>query len=138
MNDVNILTYSKSTENNCKTLSRLHDVCKRWAKQHKVIFVSVKYELIHLTRTLKKFNIKASLKINEINIKTKTDVKILDLQINIKFKWDLHVRKIENKIIKQTQVLHRLTIFTWRTIFAKVRQIYSAIIRSVITYDLII
>ena len=29
VNDVNILTYSKSTENNCKTFSKLHDVCKK-------------------------------------------------------------------------------------------------------------
>ena len=112
VDDVNILIYGKSTEDNCRTLGRLHDVCKRWAEQHGATFAPAKYELIHLTRTPKRFNMKASLKIGEIDIETKTDVRVLGLQIDTKLKWGPHIQKIEDKMIRQTQALHRLTAST--------------------------
>jgi len=53
VNDVNILTYKKNTENNCKTLDKLHDVYKKQVKQHKIIIVLTKYEFIHLMRRVR-------------------------------------------------------------------------------------
>ena len=62
VNDVNILTYNTSTEKNCtKFLRRDFDVMKR--------FFLTKYELIHLNKSLKKFNMQVmiNLKKNTVN-----------------------------------------------------------------------
>ena len=48
IDDVNILAYSTSTEENCKTLKRLHKKCKRWALKYSSVFASDKYKLIYL------------------------------------------------------------------------------------------
>jgi hypothetical protein len=55
-NDVNILTYDKSTKKNCRTLEKMHRLCEKWTHRHDFVFASIKYELIHFTRNLKKFN----------------------------------------------------------------------------------
>ena len=61
VDDVNILTYGTSTEANCRTLERIHRGCEKWAKRHDSEFAPAKYELIHLVRNPKKFNMSASI-----------------------------------------------------------------------------
>ena len=38
IDDVNILAYSTSTEENCRTLEKVHKKCEWWAKKHEAIF----------------------------------------------------------------------------------------------------
>jgi hypothetical protein len=64
VDDVNILTYEKSIEDNCRALKRMHRLCERWATRHEFVFASTKYELIHFIRNLKKFNMKTIININ--------------------------------------------------------------------------
>ena len=49
VDDLNLLAYSKSTEQNCATLSKIHERCIGWAKRHGMKFAPHKYELIHFT-----------------------------------------------------------------------------------------
>ncbi len=56
INDINILVYNRFTEEICKTLSKAHDICVKWAYTHDATFTSEKYKLTHFTRKLKKFN----------------------------------------------------------------------------------
>jgi hypothetical protein len=63
VDDSNILTYSKITEENCRALERAHKVYITWARQHGVVFAPKKYYLIHFTRSHKKFNMKATVNI---------------------------------------------------------------------------
>ncbi len=56
INDINILVYDRFTEEICKTLSKAYDVCAKWACTHDVTFASEKYEFMHFTRKLKRFN----------------------------------------------------------------------------------
>ena len=53
MDDVNILTYSESTEQNYKKLAEIHIECQKWARKHGSQFCSDKYELIYFSRTKK-------------------------------------------------------------------------------------
>jgi hypothetical protein len=62
-------------------------------------------------------------------------VRILSVQMNNKLKWKSHVRAIQKKMITQMMTLSRLTTFTWKTCFARVRLIYSSIIRLAVIYD---
>ncbi len=100
VDDVNILTYEKSTKKNCKTLKRIHRLCEKWAHRHEFVFASIKYELIHFTRNSKKFNMTIVINIDSNLVESKTNIRMLSLQINIKLKWKSHVRKIQKKMIK--------------------------------------
>ncbi len=43
INDINILVYDRFTEEICRTLSKAHDVCAKWACTHDTTFASEKY-----------------------------------------------------------------------------------------------
>ena len=53
VDDVNILAYGKSTEENCKTLQKILNDCERWAARHGSVFAPHKYELIYLAKNPK-------------------------------------------------------------------------------------
>jgi hypothetical protein len=99
VDDVNILAYEKSIEENCKSLKIIHRVCKRWAIRHEIVFALIKYELIYLTRSSKRFNMTITINIDFITIFSKIDIRVLRLQVDIKLKWESHVRKIQKKMI---------------------------------------
>jgi hypothetical protein len=94
VDDVNILVYEKSIENNCKSLKIIHQAYEKWVVRHEIVFASIKYELIHLTRSLKRFDMIITINIDFITIISKIDIRVLRLQIDIKLRWESHVRKI--------------------------------------------
>ena len=134
VDDINVLAYGKSTEENCKTLEEIHKKCERWAIRHGSVFAPKKYELIHLSRNPKKFNMTAVVKIENSIIKPKTDIRILGLRIDTKLKWGPHIRKIQEKLTKQSRALTKISTSTWGATFPKARQIYTAVVRPAITY----
>jgi hypothetical protein len=97
VNDINILTYETSTKNNCRALKKTHVECELWAKRHETRFASIKYELMHLTRNHRRFNMTTIININEVIKKSFISMKVLKMQLDIKFKWDSHVKKIMKK-----------------------------------------
>ena len=134
VNDVNILIYGINTEKNCRILKKVHKLCAKWANTHEAEFASFKYELIHLTRNVKKFNMKAMINIEDIVIELKSNIRVLRLQIDFRLKWDPHVKKIQTKMSKQKLALSRLTVSTWGATLAKIRTLYSSVVRPSITY----
>ncbi len=61
INDINILAYDRFTEEICRTLSKAHNVCMKWACTHDVTFASEKYKLMYFTRKSKRFNMMTSI-----------------------------------------------------------------------------
>ncbi len=61
VNDINILVYNRFTEEICRTLSKAHNVCAKWACTHDATFASEKYKLTHFTRKSKRFNMMTSI-----------------------------------------------------------------------------
>jgi hypothetical protein len=102
------------------------------------VFASIKYELIHLTRSSKRFDMTVTINIDFITIISKIDIRVLRLQIDIKLKWKSHVRKIQKKMISQFMTLSKILISTWSAIFARVRQIYTTMIQSTIIYEFVV
>ena len=84
VNDINILAYDRFTEEICRTLSKAHNVCAKWACTHDVTFASEKYKLMYFTRKSKRFNITTSIQIKSSVIKSKSDVRVLEMQLNTK------------------------------------------------------
>ena len=135
VNNINILIYDKITESICKLLSQAHDVCTKWAWTHDVTFASEKYELTHFIRKSKRFDMTVSLRIENSIIKLKSNVRVLEVQLNMKLRWDSHLRQIEADHVIKMLTLSWLEVFIWETTFAKARQIYSAMIRLRMTFE---
>ncbi len=134
VNDINILIYDRFTEEICRTLSKAHDVCAKWACTHDATFASEKYELTHFIRKSKRFNMMTSIQIESSIIKSKSDVQVLKMQLNMKLQWDAHLRQIKTNHVTRMLTLSHLEVFTWRAIFTKARQVYSAVVRSEIAF----
>ncbi len=73
-------------------------------------------------------------RIESSTIQSKIDIRILRIQIDIRLKWDPHVRKVQKKMIRQFMTLTKMSTFTWDVIFRKIRVLYTFVIRSVLTY----
>jgi len=86
VNDVNILIYGDSTEGNCQKLKTVYKRCEVWARKYETTFALYKYVLTYFTKTLKWFNIKASINLNELNVIPIVSVKVLKIQLNSKLK----------------------------------------------------
>jgi hypothetical protein len=67
-------------------------------------------------------------------IESKTNICVLELQIDTKLKWGSHVRKIQKKMIRQSMTLIKISALIWRIIFSKSRVVYIFVIRSIIIY----
>jgi hypothetical protein len=138
VNDINILIYDINTINNCRLLKKMHEHCLLWNRHHEIVFTSIKYELIHLTRNIAKFDMQTSIKICDVVKQLFNHVRVLNVQIDNKLKWDAHFRNVQKKMITQILTFSRLIAFTWKACFSKIRLIYTTIIRSIIIYDFII
>jgi hypothetical protein len=134
VDDVNVLTYSGSTEKNCKTLERTHKECAKWADTHGVRFAPEKYELLHLTRSPKQFNMAATPMIEGSRPQVKGSMRVLGIQIDTKLKWNPHIAKIHDRYASQSLALGRITASTWGASFERARLVYSAVVTPAITY----
>jgi hypothetical protein len=135
VNDINILTYDTSITDNCKALKKTHVICELWARRHEARFVLIKYELLHLTRNHRRFDMTITINIKNVIKELITIIRVLSVQLDIKLKWNSHVKKIQNKVITQMLALIKLTIFIWRIRFKKIKQVYNVVVQFVITYD---
>jgi hypothetical protein len=57
------------------------------------------------------------------------------MQLNMKLRWDAHLRQIEMNHVTRMLTLSYFEVFTWEAIFTKARQVYSAVVRSEITFE---
>ncbi len=134
VNDINILAYDKFIKEIYKTLSKIYDICAKWVWTHDATFASEKYEFTHFTRKLRKFNMMTSIQIESLMIKSKSDVQVLKIQLNMKLQWNAYLWQIEVSHVTRMFALNHLKVFTWKIIFTKARQVYSAVMRSKIAF----
>ena len=66
VNDIILLIYEQITEENCRILENTHNQCMNWAHCYEAFFVLKKYDLIHLFRKFKKFNMQAQLQLENL------------------------------------------------------------------------
>jgi hypothetical protein len=119
--DVNLLAYSQSTEDNCRKLERVHQELLQWASKHGMQFAPQKYELIHFSRKYKKFNMQASIQIGEMEKCPSQSVRILGIWVDPKLKWTAHWKELQRKAAGQAGALARLTASTWGASFIRAR-----------------
>ncbi len=138
VNDINILTYESSITSNCRILKEMHAHCETWTRRHEIVFASIKYEFIRLTRNSRKFDMQTIVRICDVVKQSFSQIRVLRMQIDIKLKWRIHVKSIQKKMITQTLTLSRLIVFIWKACFVKARLIYKTIIKFAVIYASII
>jgi hypothetical protein len=138
VNNVNILIYDKNSNENCRNLKRVHKFYEKWTIRHEFLFVSIKYELIHFIKNSQKFDMTITIKIESSTIQLKFDIRVLKIQIDIRLKWNSHVRKIQKKMIKQFMIFTKISTFTRNVIFSKTRMLYTFVICSTLIYEMTI
>ena len=138
INDINILIYDKIIKSNCETLNQAHDIYTKWAWTHDVIFASEKYELMHFTCKLNRFNMMISIYIENSIIKLKSDVQVLEVQLNMKLRWNSHLHQVKANHVIRMLALSQLNVFTWEIIFIKTRQMYSTVVRLNMMFEALI
>ncbi len=116
----------------------MHAHCETWTRRHEIVFASIKYELIHLTRNSRKFDMQTIVRICDVVKQSFSQIRVLRVQIDIKLKWRAHVKSIQKKMITQTLTLSRLIVFIWKTCFVRARLIYKTMIRFAVIYASII
>jgi hypothetical protein len=119
-------------------LKEMHEHCLLWNRRHEIVFASIKYELIHFVKNIAKFDMQTSIKMCDVVKQSTNQIKMLKVQIDSKLKWRAYLRNIQKKMTTQSLTFSRLTAFTWEACFARIKLIYTMIIRSIIIYDSII
>ena len=138
VDDINILVVGSSTENNCRALEHVHRGCMEWAHRHGAAFGPQKYELMHLTRSLKKFNMTAGVNLGGVAKSPQPTLHILGVLLDSKLRWGPHVKSTAEKAAQQSRALTAITGSTWGATFEKARLIYNTVVRPVITYGVTI
>jgi hypothetical protein len=64
------------------------------------------------------------------------NIRVLNVQIDTRLKWDLHVQKIQKKMTKQIMILTKLSTFTWRVIFCKTRILHIFVVLLTLIYKI--
>lgn len=113
VDDAHLIAYRTSIEANRRTLERTHKICLIWARKHGASSAPKKYELIHLTRNPKKFNMKATLDLESHQITRRAELKILGLWIHGKLRWGPHIKKVQGKTASQMMALTKVAASTW-------------------------
>ena len=103
------LTYGESTEQNCKKLAEIHVKCQKWARKHGSQFCPDKYELIHFSRTKKRFNMSAEVKSEGQRVGPKIDIRILDVRLDSALRWQAYLRAVEAKTVYMGNALRTIT-----------------------------
>jgi hypothetical protein len=97
VNNINILTYEFNIMSNCRILKEMHAHCETWTRRHEIVFASIKYEFIHLTKNSRKLDMQAIVRICDVVKQSFNQVRVLRMQIDIKLKWKIHVKSIQKK-----------------------------------------
>ena len=90
VNDINILTYNESTEQNYKILKKTWEKVVKWAKKHDFKFNEQKHKLIHFLKISKRYNMNVNITLKKHWINANIDFRILKIQLNFKLRWKSH------------------------------------------------
>ena len=133
VDDSNILTYSNSTEENCRQLEAAHQKCLDWASKHGAAFAPQKYQLIHFTRG-RQHNLRATVQIQGFEEGPVPALRLLGVWVDTKLQWGPHIKRAAEKGANQMQSLQRLCKSTWGASFQKARHLYTAVVRPAMMF----
>jgi hypothetical protein len=77
----------------------MHTACETWAKRHSSEFLVKKYELIHFSRTPRRFNMEASIDLNTNLVRLRPEVRILEVLLDLKLRWNAYLRAVKARVV---------------------------------------
>ena len=131
--DTNLLAFSPSLKSNLLKLRTTHSKCLDWAGRHGMKFAPEKYELLYFSRR-RTDNLQLSLRLGEVVLQPKEEVRILGLHYDSKLLWKKHQKIMLQKASKFLSALSRTTFSTWGLSVPLARLVYTAILRSLLSY----
>ena len=130
--DTNLLAFSSSLKSNLLKLKSTYSKCQDWARKHSMKFPPEKYELLYFSR--RRDNLQLSLRLGEVVLQPKEEVHILGLYFDSKLVWKKHQKIMSQKVFKYFSALSRTTYSTWGLPVLTARHVYTAILRSLLSY----
>jgi hypothetical protein len=109
VDDVNALTFGKTTEDNCRMLQSIHERCLELARKHGASFAPKKYILWHFTKGRTEHNTTCPLFFLSITIAPSPSACVLWVILDKKLSRQPHLQHIKSKLATQTNILGRLT-----------------------------
>ena len=96
-------------------------------------FAPEKYELLYFSRR-RRDNLQLSLRLGEVVLQPKEEVRILGLYFDSKLVWKKHQKIMLQKVSKYFSTLSRTTYSTWGLPVLTAHHVYTAILRSLLSY----
>ena len=138
MDDINIITWGDSAQENCKRLEEAHEKCMDWSRRHGSKFAPDKYKLIHFTRRRRDPNrdLASAIKIEGFSeeIKPETKLRVLGVWLDPKMNWKEHTKVAVGKGTAAFDALSRIAATTWGPCLIRTRLLYTAIVRPAMVY----
>ena len=131
--DVNLIAYGDSTEDNCQALQEVHGECMEWARRYGARFAPEKYELMHFTRR-QCFNLEAPVQIEGRVINPGAAMRILGVWLDPRLRWKGHLDALAGKLKTQVRALTCLSTSTWGLPLVQARMVYNMVIRAAISH----
>lgn len=134
IDDIAILKWSRSTDDNCSSLETTMARAQEWATSHASIFAPTKFQLTHHTRRRTGIDLSRSITVEGQLIAPSNSSKYLGLNLDTRLQWKEHIKGIEAKVTKSISGLASLTGSTWGAKLLELRHIYRAVVIPQMTY----
>ena len=131
--DTNLLAFGHSLKSNLLKLKNTHLKCLSWAARHGMVFSPEKYKILHFSRR-RSDNLQLKLRLGNVILKPKEEVRVLGVYLDAKLHWHKHQRIILQKVQKALSSLSRTSYSTWGFPVHTSRLVYTAILRSLLSY----
>ena len=131
VDDIALLTYSRSVKRNIYTLQKAYQECLKWATSHGSKFNAEKSELIHFTR---RKDSRLGITLEGKTIPPSKEVRLLGVYFNQSLSPSSHLEKIEEKIPGLLGTLGSLSRSTWGLRLELARKLYLGAFRPAIAY----
>ena len=118
------MTWAKTTENTCDTLSRVLGKAQRWDNTHASIFAPNKFQLIHFTRSFTRIDTSRAIQTEWGEVKPKATCKYIGLIMGAKLRWKEHIEEVRQKATIIVNALSCLGVSTWCVGLLDMRSIY--------------
>ena len=133
VDDISLLTYSKSTKRNVKNLEKAYRKCLNWARTYGSRFNLEKSELIYFIERKRKAY-KASIILKEKINKLAKSIRFLGAYLDKGLTYKAHLKVLNTKIPILLSALRSITASTWGTPLVAARALYRGAIRPVLAY----
>ncbi len=138
IDDINIITWGDSAQENCTRLEEAHKKCMDWSRRHGLKFAPDKYKLIHFTRRRRDLtgDLASTIKIEGFSeeIKPEMKLRVLGVWLDPKMNWKEHTKIAVGKGTAAFDALSRVAATTWGPCMIRTRLLYTAIVRPAMVY----